>query len=423
MASYTPLQTGQAPTFGTSGQAVADLQTQLNTQNQGKAGWTPLVVDAKFGPLTQAAQTWKPENQLIVTGTNPANQFGKNSQELDNLLGQVGTQPQTPGTNVNPGVKEQQDLNKMVETYSDPYTQMLDKIGATSDKATQNLIATIKSNKSAREANINLEYDRLKQGLFSLGLSTERLSFTPDLVYGSITQAENERMSKLQTLDQDEATALLEAQQAREDKDFKLLKERMDYIKGIKKSRLDILKESYDTLNYESKIGELQANQIYDELQNLSEEKKVPFLQQLATKFDIPLAALTSQVAQITRDRKKEAEKSSGSGGGYTSQEKRKLRQAGIDPTDIEAADDFLYGDEEDYNFYDLGDQYSEDPENLDNKGYLTPDKFKSLVLQGQKDKISKANVIERYKDKLNLKNKRKAREYGFTDSEWSKYK
>lgn len=35
----------------------------------------------------------------------------------------------------------------------------------------------------------------------------------------------------------------------------------------------------------------------------------------------------------------------SGTGGGYTSQEQRKLRAAGIDANDIEAADDFLYGE------------------------------------------------------------------------------
>ena len=30
--TYTPLQPGQAPAFGTSGAAVGALQTQLNTQ-------------------------------------------------------------------------------------------------------------------------------------------------------------------------------------------------------------------------------------------------------------------------------------------------------------------------------------------------------------------------------------------------------
>ena len=32
--NYTPLQQGQAPTFVTSGESVANFQSQLNIQNQ-----------------------------------------------------------------------------------------------------------------------------------------------------------------------------------------------------------------------------------------------------------------------------------------------------------------------------------------------------------------------------------------------------
>lgn len=348
MENYTPLQPGQTPTLGTSGNAVTEYQKQLNAQNAGKAGWTPLVVDGMFGPKTQAASTFKPTNQLIVTGTKPEQQFTKNTQDLTQAINNTTPVQQIqPTANTGQQDADQKQFMKEMQSYSDPYTQMLDKISATSDKATQNLIATIKATKAGREANINQEYDRLKSGLMSLGLSTGNINFTPDLVYGQIAQAENARMGKLMELDRDEATALLEAQQAVEEKDFKLLKEKMDYYKSIKKSRLDILKESYDTMSYEAKIGELQANQIYDELQKLPEAQKINFLQQIATKFNIPLTALTSQVAEITRDRTKKASSgSSASDGGYTSQEKRKLRQAGIDPANIEEADDFLYGDE-----------------------------------------------------------------------------
>lgn len=54
-ASYTPLVPGATPTFGTSGQSVSDLQTQLNATHSGQAGYVPLVVDGKYGKLTQAA--------------------------------------------------------------------------------------------------------------------------------------------------------------------------------------------------------------------------------------------------------------------------------------------------------------------------------------------------------------------------------
>lgn len=57
--TYTPLPTGATPSLGTSGDAVKAYQTQLNTQNAGQAGYTPLVVDGKYGPVTQAASLYK----------------------------------------------------------------------------------------------------------------------------------------------------------------------------------------------------------------------------------------------------------------------------------------------------------------------------------------------------------------------------
>lgn len=305
---YTPLQPNQAPAFGTSGETVAQYQQQLNQQNAGKPGWTPLAVDGMYGEKTQSASSWQPQNQLIVTGTKPSQQFAENTQYVNQLVNKNSSVPQTTPQQTNP----QQTTYETVDiNYSDPYTQMLDKISATSDKATQNLIATIKAQKASREQNVNQEYDRLKQGLMSLGIQTGNINFTPDLVYGQIMQAENARIGRLQELDREEATALLEATQASEEKDFRLLKERIDYIKSIKKSRLDLLKESYDTMSYEAKIGELQATQIYDELQKLPEAQKLPFLQEIANRYGIPVTALTSSISQITRDRTEKAKKSS----------------------------------------------------------------------------------------------------------------
>lgn len=60
--SYTPLATGATPTYGSSGSAVSAYQTQLNAQNAGQAGYIPLVVDGKYGPLTQAASRFGTSN-------------------------------------------------------------------------------------------------------------------------------------------------------------------------------------------------------------------------------------------------------------------------------------------------------------------------------------------------------------------------
>lgn len=64
---YTPLQQGATPTLGTSGAAVSALQQQLNQQNAGVAGYTPLTVDGMYGPLTQAASQFQAPNAGVDT--------------------------------------------------------------------------------------------------------------------------------------------------------------------------------------------------------------------------------------------------------------------------------------------------------------------------------------------------------------------
>ncbi len=275
-----------------------------------------------YGSVTYGKTT--PENQVIVTGSKPAADFAQNSQYIQNLINNkslAGIPPPTINpqngsdkTQVNPN-----DPNN-IATFSDPYTQMLDKISATSDKATQNLIATIKAQKANQTNTINQDADRLKSGLMSLGIETGQINFTPDLVYGHIQQAENDRTAKLADIDQKEATALLDAQQAAENKNFTVLKEKVDYIKSLKQDQINVLKNTYDTANYESKIGSIEANQIYDEVQKLPDAKsKTDFMQAIATKFGIPLLSLTTQVNKITAGKTSKTSTKSASGAFKTS--------------------------------------------------------------------------------------------------------
>lgn len=74
--NYTPLAPGQAPTYGTSGAGVAAYQQQLNQQNAGQAGWTPLTVDGFYGNLTQQAANFQPQQQggaITPASLQPAN--------------------------------------------------------------------------------------------------------------------------------------------------------------------------------------------------------------------------------------------------------------------------------------------------------------------------------------------------------------
>lgn len=101
MATYTPLQPNQTASYGTSGDAVRALQTQLNQQNSGQVGYTPIKVDGLYGPLTQAAANYKPAGSGSGSSTPTAG-------DIYNI----------------PGLQESSDLSNARSSYSDYYSTL-----------------------------------------------------------------------------------------------------------------------------------------------------------------------------------------------------------------------------------------------------------------------------------------------------------
>lgn len=281
--NYTPLAQGQAPGLGTSGAAVGALQTAYNNNptNQNNPNFVPLKVDSLYGPKTQAALN---PNQLVVNGGNAGNEFNQNSGNLAGLLAQHNQVP----TKATP----------TVGNTNDAYTQMLDRLGSTSDLANKALISTIQAQRSQRGATINAQYDNYKRGLQMLGIQHNEAQSTPDLLMGHIQQAENEHQAKLGALDVEMNKALIDAQSAKDNKDLGTLKEKMSYVKQLKQEQQDELKNIADQMNYQTKIAESQAGQYYDAMQKLDPKDQEAFLQAVAKKFNLPLGTLVESIAK-----------------------------------------------------------------------------------------------------------------------------
>jgi len=64
---YIPT-TSPTPVFGQSGDSVKALQQSLNQKYAGVAGYTPLVIDGKYGSLTEPAMA--KENTVKGAGLN-----------------------------------------------------------------------------------------------------------------------------------------------------------------------------------------------------------------------------------------------------------------------------------------------------------------------------------------------------------------
>ena len=288
---------------------IAKQQGFTNWQQAGISGFKSGNPDL-IQPGEQLSISGTPvSNNAFTSSSAPRKEFAKNSVDIQSILNTFGVQQgQQAQAQQQKPPKAQGEIN--AETYSDPYTQMLDKLSGNSDIATKNLIQNIKSQKQGQEMQVNDEIERYKQGLQLLGIQTGNAQFTPDIVMGNVMQAENQRMQKLQELDRNEASAVLEATMARDEKDFRLLKDRMDYIKEVKRERLNVLKDSYDMLKSEQGIADIQAEQIYDQLQKLTNDAdKMTFIQEISSRFGIPPGAIVSSIAEIKREREKDIKK------------------------------------------------------------------------------------------------------------------
>lgn len=115
--------------YGESSQGVGALQAQLNQKYAGQAGFVPLKVDNKFGPLTQAAMNFKP--------TTTAN---KNTP-----IGQISTVGMDNGNDYYGSIMEKQargeDIVDTGRIRSDILSRFQDRINATNDIYNRQLAA------------------------------------------------------------------------------------------------------------------------------------------------------------------------------------------------------------------------------------------------------------------------------------------
>lgn len=285
------------------------MATTTGTETGLPAGTTGFGPDYSVAPKADATAPVSPTNNVIVTGTGPSTTFAKNSAYVNNQIQTKAAAPvpatpsvvtPTPTGAVNPTapVSDPNDPNN--PNYSDAYTKTLDNISASSDAATKNLIATIQANRQNQVNTLTQNADRLKSGLMSLGVETGQINFTPDLVYGHIQQAENDAQSKITDINQKEATALLDAQTAAQNKDFTSLKDKVAYIKSLQQERLSALTSTYTQANDEAKLGTIEANQIYDEFQKLpTDQAKTALVAGVAAKFGISPISITTALNKI----------------------------------------------------------------------------------------------------------------------------
>lgn len=300
--TYTQLQPGQAPAFGTSGQGVSEYQTQLNKQNEGKSGWTPLAVDGLYGTKTlEGSKFGGAPNGFVGSSSTAKKQFMKNSGALAGALQKFNlndTGTTTAGTES--------------ETPSDPFTVALDNLSKNQDNASKALIASIQAKSQQQKNTETQDFDELKRGMALLGIEQ---NLPQEVAMGRYTKIKNDFNAKITQIDGEETKALLDAQNARDEKNLSVLKQKMDYVKQLKRDKIQALKDVYDQMHTESNIADIQSEQIYDTMQSLNTADREAFLHAVAEKYNIPVPAL---VTALSKQKDAKAKKS-GKGTGGTS--------------------------------------------------------------------------------------------------------
>lgn len=246
MATYTPLQPGQAASFGSSGDAVKALQTQLNAQNMGKPGYKPLKVDGLYGPMTQAAS-----------------QFGSNIQN-------TGAYRQNTNANIN----EFDDyfgagsVRNRAETISGDYSTDIDRVNSELTryrkgltKATGSLIDSIQGQfairKGQQEQITKGQVAGVRAGGYRTGANQVLQNYQADLV----SEKERAGVQKLAELDAQEAQLVSEAEIAKLDKDYKSFNDAMDALRGIRKEKSATVSGIYkDALDYNKSLQDMELD-------------------------------------------------------------------------------------------------------------------------------------------------------------------
>lgn len=272
-----------------------------------------LKADGIFGPQTLAAYQTKfggtntnPTSNLITTSGSSRSDFVDNSSKLDAALKSYNATSVDPSTYSGPSAPNVDKPAILDDTTSgtedDPVIKQLNSLSDKSNTSTQMLIDTIKSNREQQGAKLDAQYENYKSGLQLLGIQTNQAQVTPDLLASHVNQAESEHLDKLKTLDTDETKALMDAETAKDNEDFKTLNEKMTYVKQIQTEKTQALKDYNDALTTADDKAQKQgdavskviAPDIYDNLQTLDDSDKEPFLVSIAQKFNIPLLSLST---------------------------------------------------------------------------------------------------------------------------------
>lgn len=245
------------------------------------------------------------QNPLIVTSKNFQTGLNQGSTALDSSLRNINPNYPYPAP---PPVAPPADTKTTDNAdFNDGFTKQLDAIANSSNDSTKSLIASIHAARANQQGALDQKYEMYSRGLQLLGVEKGTAAATPELLAGQLQSAENEHQQKISDLVAKETKAVMDAQQARDDNNLKLVKDKMDYVASIQKQKATALKDYYDTITSGNKAAEGIAPSIAANVMALDPSQREAYLSSVATSYKVPVDSLVSAVAAYQSTQSKEA--------------------------------------------------------------------------------------------------------------------
>ena len=196
-----------------------------------------------------------------------------------------------PGTPAQP--TEQQQIDTVnASPVNDQYTGMLQSMIGRSNATTASLISSIQANRANVENKANDAFDRYSKGLQVLGLQNGTMQATPELMKAQLMQAENDHLAKIQSLDQEEQKAVATAESARDNNQYKLMVDSMNYAQKVKAEKVKAIQDLYTSQTKQDATYQKQATfagqSIYNALKNVPASKQADTILAISKSLGIP---------------------------------------------------------------------------------------------------------------------------------------
>lgn len=290
-----------------------------------------------------------------------------------------------------------------LDTQKTQFDQQIDSLMKSNNSLYRSTLGSIKSTFDTRRTALTQSYERLASVREKAGYASDSFRYTPTHAEGLVTNDENEYISGLADLDAQEQSLVLQAQSAKNAKDWDALGKQMTLYDSISTKKSDLLgklltvaQAQNNRIEAENKIAREAAlipksagaatlaksisPVLAKEIKSMSQEEAVKYITEKATALnidaDILRSAVIEQGVQNLKDAKSLAEKPASD----------KLTESEILTNNFAKINKILEGNTS------VNGVPITDP-----SGFFTPQGFKTLVKAARSSGVSRKQFLEEY--------------------------